>query len=43
MCVNDADIWKEGCSSYRGRSHGRADVRSSEVRITIAVRSQQKP
>ena len=24
--VNDADIWKEGYSSYLGRSHGRVDV-----------------
>ena len=24
--VNDADIWKEGYSSYLGRSHRRADV-----------------
>jgi hypothetical protein len=38
-----AVTWDESKLSYRGRSHGRAKVFFSEARLTIAVRSRQKP
>ena len=40
--VNVAATRDEGSYVYHGRSHGRADVFFSEVRLTIGVRSQQK-
>lgn len=44
VSVNGAGTWKESESPYRGRSHGREEIR---IRITVetrfVMRSQQKP
>jgi len=37
--VNDADIWKEGYSSYLGRSHGRMD--ENKIRGTANNRCEK--
>jgi hypothetical protein len=40
--VNDAGIWNESDSFYRGRSHRRVET-ANETWIAIAVRSQPIP
>ena len=42
--VNDAGRWNESLSSYRGRSHRRAETLSmKQVEIRFTVRSQPGP
>jgi hypothetical protein len=42
--VNDVGTWNESDSSYRGRSHGRVELKSrNAVETRFTVRSQQKP
>lgn len=40
--VNVAGTWGKSYQPYRGRSHGRVET-EYEARITIVVRSQQRP